>query len=118
MMKFIVSMQINIEIFYKLTISFWVCVIRLAQSIQNKNFAYLCNISRKAWEIKLIFCLQITAKVFNKLIVHFGLHKQACLKYPEQEVYNVLMSTMFAISHGKREGRMYVYTVLFFVSMK
>ena len=78
MMKFVFGMQINIEVFYKLILSFWVCPTRLAQSTQNKNFAYLCNISRKArrgggggggegW-VKLIFCLQINTKVFFKLM--------------------------------------------------
>ena len=28
------------------------------------KFAYLCNIFRKAWGMKLIFCLQINTKVF------------------------------------------------------
>ena len=49
MMKFIFGMQINIEIFYKLILSFWVCIASFAQSIQNKKFARLCNISRKTW---------------------------------------------------------------------
>ena len=31
-MKFIFGMQINIEVFYKLILSFWVCAIRYAQS--------------------------------------------------------------------------------------
>ena len=66
-MKCIFSMQINI--LYKLIPSFWVCVIRHAQSFQNKKFAYPCNISRKTWGMKLIFCLQINTKVFYKLIV-------------------------------------------------
>ena len=48
-MKCIGGMQINIQVFYKLILSFWVCAIRHAQSTQNKKFAYLCNISRKAW---------------------------------------------------------------------
>ena len=47
MMKFIFGMQMNIEIFYKLILSFWVCLTRDAQSTQN-NFAYLSNIPRKA----------------------------------------------------------------------
>ena len=29
-----------------------------------KKFAYVCNISRKTWGMKLIFCLQINTKVF------------------------------------------------------
>ena len=46
-MKFIFCMQINIEVFYKLTLAFWVSVPRYSQSTQNR-FAYLCNISIKA----------------------------------------------------------------------
>ena len=69
MMKFIFGLQINIAVFYKLVLSFWVCVTRHTQSTQNKKFAYLCNISRKGWEMKLIFCMQINTKVFNKLIL-------------------------------------------------
>ena len=62
-------MQINIEVFYKLILSFWVGVTRDARNTQNKKFAYLGNIFRKAWRMKLIFCLQINTKVSNKLIV-------------------------------------------------
>ena len=40
-------MKINIEVFYKLILSFCVFVKRHAQSTLNKKFAYLCNISRK-----------------------------------------------------------------------
>ena len=68
-MKFLFGMQINIEVFYNLILSFWVYVTRHVQSTQNKKFAYLCNISSKAWGMKLIFCLQINTKVFYKLIV-------------------------------------------------
>ena len=39
MMKFIFGMQINNKIFYKLILSFWVCVTRHAQSTQNNKFA-------------------------------------------------------------------------------
>ena len=61
-------MYINIEVFYKLILSFWVCIVKHAQITQNK-FAYLCNISRRTWGMKLIFCLEINIKVFHKLIV-------------------------------------------------
>ena len=67
-MNFIFSMQINIQVFCKMILSFWVSVTRHAQITQNK-FAYLCNISIKAWGMKLIFCLQINPKVFYKMIV-------------------------------------------------
>ena len=68
-MKFVFGMQINIEVFYKLVLSFWVCIARLARSIQNKKLQYLCNIFIKTWAMELLFCLQINTKVFFKLIV-------------------------------------------------
>ena len=70
-MKFIFGMQKNIKIFYRLILSFWVCLTRHAQSIQNKKFAYISNISRKTGRMKLIFCLQINIKDFFKLILSF-----------------------------------------------
>ena len=62
------SRWINIVIFYKLILSFWVCIARYVQSTQNK-LAYFCNILRKISGMKLIFYLQINMKVFYKLIV-------------------------------------------------
>ena len=52
-------------------LSFWVCATRHAQSTQNKKFAYLCNIYRKAMGggVKLILRLQMDTLVFYKLIV-------------------------------------------------
>ena len=38
MMKFIFGMQINIEVFYKLILSIWVCVTRHVQSTQKLLF--------------------------------------------------------------------------------
>ena len=55
--------------FLQVDITTWVCVSRHAQSMQNKKFAYLCNISRKTWGIKWFFCLQINMKVFYKMIL-------------------------------------------------
>ena len=74
--KFIFDMQIKIEVFYKMILPLskmvrhpkW-SIVKHAQSTQNKKFAYLCNISRKTWGVKFIFCLQINTKVFYKLIV-------------------------------------------------
>ena len=68
-MKFLFDMQINIKVFFKFILSFWMCVARHAQSTLKKKFAYLYNISRKTWGTKLIFCLQVNSKVFYKLIV-------------------------------------------------
>ena len=47
MMKFIFGIQINIKVFYKLILSFWVFI--------AGQFAYLYNISRKMWGMILIF---------------------------------------------------------------
>ena len=37
MMKFSFGMQINIEVFYKLILPFWMCVTRHVQSTQNSK---------------------------------------------------------------------------------
>ena len=68
MMRFVSGMQINIEVFYKSILLFWVWVTRNARNTQNKKFVYLCNISRKTWEVKLISCLQINTKISYQLI--------------------------------------------------
>ena len=90
----------NTEVFYRLILSFWVCIARHAQSTQNK-FAYLCNISRKTWGFDF-FCLQINTKVFDKLIVSllFGFVEPGMLKGPKIMVLQYL----YNISSGKREG--------------
>ena len=46
MMNFIFGMQINIEVFYKLILSFWMCITRHFQSTQNK-FACLAISTKK-----------------------------------------------------------------------
>ena len=94
-MKCIFGMQVNIEVFYKLILSFWVCVTRHSQSTQNK-FAYLCKISSKAWEMKLIFYLQINTSFLQIDSITMGVFSQACPKYPKQQVYNI-----FEISQRK-----------------
>ena len=48
MMTSIFGIQIKIKVFYKVILSFWLCVTGHAQSAQNK-FAYLFNVFRKAW---------------------------------------------------------------------
>ena len=98
MMKCIFGMKINIKVFYKLILSFWVCATRHTQSTQNK-FAYLSNISRKAWEMKLIFCLQINTSFLQVDSITLGVFSQARSIYPKQQVYNI-----FAISQRKCEG--------------
>ena len=79
-------------------LSFWVSVTRHAQSTQNK-FAYLCNISIKAWGMKLSFCLKINKSFLQDGSITLGVISQTGPKYQKQSVYNI-----FAISQGKHEG--------------
>ena len=98
-MNFTFGIQINIKVFYKLILSFWLWITRHAQSTQNK-FAYLCSISRKAWALKLVFYLQINTNFFYKLIVSLWVcMAQARPKYPKQQI-----CSLFGISQGKRKG--------------
>ena len=55
-------MQLNIEVFWTVILSFWVSITRHAQSNQNK-FAYLCNIS--------IISQYLYNLVFSDWIYHF-----------------------------------------------
>ena len=48
-MEVIFGMQINIKVFYKLVLSFYVCVVRHAKITQTKKFAYLCSKIRRQW---------------------------------------------------------------------
>ena len=91
MMKFVFCMQINIKIFCKVILSFWVSVTRHAQSTQNK-FVYLFNISIKAWMMKLIFDLQ-------KMTASLGVRRQTGPNYQKQPSNN-----LFALSQGKHQG--------------
>ena len=69
-MKFIFGLQINIEVFYKLIQSLWICVTRHAQSTQNEKFEYLCNYLLKTMGDEVgFFCLYINLNVFYKTIV-------------------------------------------------
>ena len=71
MMKCTFGMKINNKVFYKLILSFWVCVTRYTKSTQNK-FAYFSNISRKAWEMKLIFHLQMNRSFLQVVSITLG----------------------------------------------
>ena len=92
MRKLVFGMHINIEVFYKLIVSFWVSVTRYVQITQNKKFVYLCNISRKARGVNLIFCRQINTKVFYKLILGILGIKVSC---------NVILSLMGMIKYSQ-----------------
>ena len=82
MMKFVFGMLINIEVFYKLVLSFWVCIAKHAQSTENKKFAYFSNIFREMWGMKLIVCLQINCESFLQVdSITFGMHSLVYLMY-------------------------------------
>ena len=89
MIKFIFGNQRNIKVFYKLILSFCVCVSSHAQSTQNKKFAYICNISRKKWGMKLFFYLQINTKVFYKVIVSFWICVTRLAKSTENNKFTI-----------------------------
>ena len=72
MMKFIFGMQINIEVFYKLILPFWMCVTRHAQSTQNSKLTIsLIYLKENAKDEVDFFCLQVNDKVFFKLVLAF-----------------------------------------------
>ena len=93
-MKFLFGMQINIEVFYNLILSFWVYVTRHVQSTQNKKFAYLCNMSRKAFSDEVDFLRADKHDNFLQVdSITLSVRSQTCAKYPEQQTHNA-----FAIS--------------------
>ena len=80
MIKFIFGMMINVELFYKLILSFYVWATRHAQSTQNKKFAYLCNISRKAWGWNWFF---LPANKHESFLHYLGLAWPGMPKVPK-----------------------------------
>ena len=85
MINFVFGKQINIEVFYKLILSFWVSVTRHAQSTQN-NFTYLA-ISPEKHGGEVDFLAADKQKKFLQVdSITLGVHSQACPKYPKQQV--------------------------------
>ena len=78
--------------------SFWVCVTRHAQSIQNKKFAHLCNTLRKAWRMKLICCPKINTKVIS------WYYRLGCVQPGMPKIPKVRSLHIFAISPEKHGG--------------
>ena len=94
-------MQINIEVFYKLILSFWVFVTSHAQSTQNKKLSYLCNIFRKTGGMKLIFYLQISMKVLYKLIVSLW---ECVARHPESIQNNNFAISLQYLKENMKDG--------------
>ena len=104
------GMQINMEVFHKFILPFWIYVSRHAQSTQNKKFAYLRKISRKACGIKLIFCLHINTKVFCKLIVSLWV----CIARHAQSIQDKFtMSLQYLKENVKDEVNFYFLKIIF-----
>ena len=60
---------INMQGFFKLILSFYVCVSGYVQITQNNKFAISLNYLKKEVSDKLIFCMQVSMKVSYKLIL-------------------------------------------------
>ena len=69
MMKCIFGMQINIEVFYKLVLSFWVCVTSMPKVPKIRSFHIFAISPEKHGLWNWSFCLQINTKMFYKVIV-------------------------------------------------
>ena len=78
-MKFIFGIHINMEVFYKLILSFWVCVTKNAQSTQNnKLFAISLQYLKKDVSDEVDFLhsdkhkdlLQIDAMILMEIVRH------------------------------------------------
>ena len=87
MIKCIFGMQVNMEVFHKSILSIWVCV---TKHVQNKKFAYLCNISRKAWGEVDFLPANKHENFLQGDSITLGVRSQACpTQYPKQ-VCNIL----------------------------
>ena len=93
LMNFIFDMKINIEVFYKLMLSFWkhfqstqisLHILQYLPKSMGDNVDYLPADKHKGF-------LQVAN-------ITSGVHSQTCPKYPKQQVYNI-----FAIPQGKHE---------------
>ena len=62
---------INMQGFFKLILSFYVCVSGYVQITQNNKFAISLNYLKKEVSDKLIFCMQVSMKVSYKLILWY-----------------------------------------------
>ena len=71
MMNFTFGMQINIEVFYKLIVSLWVCMVRHAQSTQNNNFILSLQYLKENVKDRVDFSLLIIVKRFFKVLLSF-----------------------------------------------
>ena len=77
-MKFIFGIHINMEVFYKLILSIWVCVTKHAQSTQNNKFAISLQYLKKDVSDEVDFLhvdkhkglLQIDTMILMEIVRH------------------------------------------------
>ena len=84
---------INMQGFFKLILSFYVCVSGYVQVTQNNKFAISLNYLKKEVSDKLIFCMQVSMKVSYKLILWYWLGWSSILKVSKmasfQRLFNI-----------------------------
>ena len=98
-MNFVFGMQINIEVFYKLILSFWLCITKHVQSTQNK-FAYTFNISRLRWCIKLIFFAHKQTQAFY---ISWKYHLGCLARYAQSIQKKFRISLQYLMDNVKDE---------------
>ena len=83
MMKFIFGIQINIKVFYKLILSFWVCLGKHAKFIGNKESTSLQYLQKDVGD-EVGFLLVDKRESFLQVdTICLGVHSQACSKNPK-----------------------------------
>ena len=101
MMNFIFGMQISIEVFYKLILSFWLCITTNQECPDYLNKVWISSqYLEKSTGYEIHFLPANKYKTFLQInSITFGVHSQTNSKYAKQNVYNI-----FVISQGKRKG--------------
>ena len=88
--KLIFCPLINVESFFKVISSFWVCVVRHAHITQNNKFSISLQNLKKEVRKQLIFCIQISMKAYYKLILWFWWRSSSIPKITSlQCLYNI-----------------------------
>ena len=85
MIKFIFAMQVNMEVFYKLILSFWVCVATHAQSAKKRSLDISAISPKSIGDDVFFFSLQINTMVFYNMIVSL----RVCVVWHAQSTQNI-----------------------------
>ena len=93
MIKFVFWVQTNIEVFYKVILSFWVSVTRHAQSAQNKFHIFAISPLKHGDEVDFLPVDKHKSFLQDDSIT-CDVRSQACPKYPKQQVYNIFAINM------------------------